>query len=180
VDTISLLREQFTHAHRFLEATVADVTPEQAQWVPPGTANPLGATYAHIVTSEDMLVNVLLQGGAPLFAITWAGKTGLSERMPIPGPEWEQYGAWARRVQVDLPALHQYAAAIYANTDAYLATLTTEDMDRPIDMTRLGLGAPASLAWVLAQTGVAHLHNICGEIAVLKGIQGAIGYRYAR
>jgi hypothetical protein len=49
---ISLLREQLQDARQLLEGTMADVTQREAQWFPPGLANPLGATYAHIVISE--------------------------------------------------------------------------------------------------------------------------------
>ena len=61
----SSLREQFEGAHQILEQTMADVTPEQAQWSPPGKANPLGATYAHAILAEDMMVNGVLKGSAP-------------------------------------------------------------------------------------------------------------------
>jgi len=55
---------------------MSDVTPEQAHWSPPGVANPLGAAYAHLVSSEDMFVNGMLAGGAPIMASTFAGKVG--------------------------------------------------------------------------------------------------------
>jgi hypothetical protein len=61
---------------------VADVTPVEAHWSPPGKAHPLGANYAHVVIGEDGVVNGMLKGEAPLFAATWAGKTGVSELPP--------------------------------------------------------------------------------------------------
>jgi hypothetical protein len=74
---------------------MADVTQVQAEFAPPGIANPLGATYAHVVWSEDMLVQGMFRQVPPLFASAWAGRTGLSEPMPTPGPEWAGYAAWA-------------------------------------------------------------------------------------
>ncbi len=62
---ISLFREQIKAAHGLLEGTVADVTPEQVHWSPPGKAMPLGATYAHVVISEDGAINGMIKGGAP-------------------------------------------------------------------------------------------------------------------
>ena len=84
---ISLLREQLQDARELLEGTMAHVTQQEAEWSPPGLATPLGATYAHIVISEDGTVNGLLKGAAPLFASNWAGKVGVANsrlwRSPI-------------------------------------------------------------------------------------------------
>ena len=57
---------------------MADVSQVQAEFAPPGIANPLGATYAHVVWSEDMLVQGMFRQVPPLFASAWAGRTGLS------------------------------------------------------------------------------------------------------
>ena len=83
---VSLLRAQYQNAHEVLEGTLQDVTSEQAHWSPPSAANPLGATYAHIVISEDGVINGMLKGSAPLSVTTWAGKMGVSELPPMPGP----------------------------------------------------------------------------------------------
>jgi len=58
-----------------LEMVMADVTPEQAHWLPTGTANPAGACYAHGVIGEDMLVHNLLRGKPPMFMTTSVGRT---------------------------------------------------------------------------------------------------------
>ena len=108
MNVVSLLREQLQNAHWLLEETLKDVTPEQVHWAPPGIANPLGATYAHLVLSEDAIINGMLKGGAPLAATTWAGKVGISEAPPPPD-SLQPCDQWARRVRVDLAALRQYA-----------------------------------------------------------------------
>jgi hypothetical protein len=110
MDRISLLREQARAAHEFLELTMNDVTPEQAHWTPPGNANPLGATYAHLVMGEDGFVNGLLRESTPLAASTWAGKVGISEPPPPPFPP-KPWNEWGRQVRVDLATLRQYAQA---------------------------------------------------------------------
>lgn len=170
-----LLREQIRQAHAFLEATIDGVTPDMAHWLPPGTANPTGATYAHIIISEDMIINGMLKQEAPLFAGAWAGRTGLDLPMPAPGPEWVNYGAWARSVKIDIAALREYAQAVYASTDAYMASLTAADLNRELDLSMLGMGR-VNLAWVLSRLVLGHIDNICGEISCLKGLQGARGY----
>jgi hypothetical protein len=40
-------------ANRMLEGIVADLTPEDAHWKPPGKALPAGAVYAHVVIAMD-------------------------------------------------------------------------------------------------------------------------------
>jgi hypothetical protein len=173
--TISLLREQAQQAHQFLESTVADITPEQAHWVPPGNAHPIGATYVHAIMAEDIVINIALKGGAPLFATTWAGKTGFSEPMPMPGPDWKDYEQWTRRVQVNLPDMRAYVEAVYSATVDYLTSLAPEDVDRTIDLSNLGMGQ-VTRAWVISRLVIGHADNICGEISCLKGLQGAQGY----
>jgi DinB superfamily len=177
LDSITLLRQQLQTAHQFMEGTMADVTPEQAQWSPPGVANPLGASYVHAVTSEDMLVGGMLKHAAPLFASTWAGKSGVNEPMPMPGPEWENYGPWARRVQVDLAAAREYAQAVYSASDAYLAALTPEDLDKQVDMSGAGMGQ-VNMGWILSNLVIGHTHDLMGEISCLKGLQGVRGYPF--
>jgi hypothetical protein len=177
MDVISYVRDQVKGAHEWVEQTMADVTSEQAQWPPPGVANPLGATYAHLVAAEDGVVNGLLKRSAPLAVGAWAGKTGISQPMPMPGPQWEHYPAWTRSVQVDLPALRKYAQVVYAATDAYLASLKPEDLSRAVDFSDIGLGSQP-LTWVLNRLVLGHIDNCCGEISALKGLQGAKGYPF--
>jgi hypothetical protein len=169
MNAIALLREQVQQAHAFLHATMEDVTPEQAHWIPPGTANPLAATYVHAIASQDAVIHMVLQGGTPLYASEWADRTGVSEIRPLSTAEW------ARTVQVDLPALHRYAQAVHAATDAYLATLTDADLARMVDLTNLGLGQ-VTAGYILNRLLLGHVDTMCGEISCLKGLQGARGY----
>src|SRR3982750_1191652 len=103
-----LLRRAVSAARAVLDGTMADVTQAQADYLPPGIANPLGATYAHVVCSEDMGGQGMFRQLSPLFASSWSARTGLSEPRPLPGPEWANYAGWTRRVTIDLQALRQY------------------------------------------------------------------------
>jgi hypothetical protein len=171
MDAIAYVRQDMQWAHELLDMVMADVTPEQAHWIPPGIANPLGAMYVHAVSAEDGVINVLLRGGAPLFASEWAGKTGASE------PRWQIDSEWGRAVKVDLPAFRKYAQAVHAATDGYLASLTAGELDRPIDLSSNGMGQ-RPVSWVLGALVISHLNNMAGEISVLKGLQGAKGYPF--
>ncbi len=177
MDTSTVLREQIEGAHSVIEDTMADVTEEQAHWPPPGKANPLGATYAHAVLSEDFMVNGLLKGAAPLVAGEWAGRAGLSEPPPMPDQGEDVFARWFRSVRVDLPALRQYAQAVYKNTSEYVGSLQAADLDRTMDLASMGLGTQ-TVAWVLGNIIVWHVDAHCGEISCLKGLQGAKGYPF--
>jgi DinB superfamily len=173
----ALLRSVVSSARMVLDGTMADVTQAQADYAPPGIANPLGATYAHVVWTEDMVVQGMFRQAAPLFASSWAGRTGLSEPMPSPGPEWVNYPAWTRRVRIDLEALRQYAQAVAAETDTWISSLSDADLDRPLDLSAAGLGQH-TLGTAIALLVGNHIGTETGEIAVLKGIQGARGYPF--
>ena len=176
MDARSLLREYVQEARGFFEGTIQDVTPEQAHWSPPGQANPVGANIAHVVFSEDMVINGLLQGGAPLAASSWAGKTGVSEPPPD-GAASAVWGEWAHKVKVDLPALRQYAQAVHAATDKYLASLSDGALGRTLDLSAMGLGQQ-TVRWMLNAVLIGNVNMHCGEIACLKGLQGAKGYPF--
>jgi len=168
---IATHRTALKWAFELLEMTMADVTQEQADWPPPGIANPVGATYAHAVCGLDGVVNGLLRGAAPLFASAWAGKTGVSDPQIISTPEW------ARSVQVELHTVRVYAQAAYTETDAYIAALSEADLARELDLSMVGLGKQ-TLDWCLSALVTGHLNNMAGEISCLKGIQGAKGYPF--
>jgi hypothetical protein len=172
-----LVRQIVSDARQVLEGTMADVTQQQADFIPPGIANPLGATYAHVVCSEDTIVQGMFRQVAPLAASAWADRTGLSEPMPTPGPDWVNYQPWTRRVEIDLDQLRAYARAVAEETDAWLAGLSDADLDRPVDLSGVGLGQH-TLGTAIGLLIVNHLGTETGEIAVLKGIQGARGYPF--
>lgn len=171
MDAIGTHRAALKWAGELLEMVMADVTQEQADWQPPGTANPLGAQYAHAICSADAVIHTVLQGKLPLFQSSWAGKTGIS------APQMNATPEWARSVQVDLAAMRPYAQAVYAAGDACLASLTADDLQREHDFSEAGLGVH-STDWILSALVVAHMNNMAGEISCLKGLQGAKGYPF--
>lgn len=165
---ITFLRGQFQMAHGWLEGTMQGLTPEQAHWVPAGNPNPIGAQFGHVVTTEDFFLNTL-KGQPPLMATRFAGKTGLSE-LPSPG-DWTH---WARSVRVDLDAAWVYAQAVFNNTDSMLATLSGEDLERPLDLSAAGMGMQ-NVAFML-NLMILNCYSHTGEISALKGLQGLRGY----
>ncbi len=173
MDAISLYRQEIEWAHDLLEQVMADVTPEMAHQHPPGIANPIGATYAHALMSEDGVTSLYLTRTAPLFQREWKDKTGVSQ------PRMGQTLEWSRSLQVDLPTLRQYAQAVYANTGRYLDSLTEEGAQREVNLGSGGAGlGKRRVGWVLSALIAGHLHNMTGEISALKGVLGAKGYSF--
>jgi hypothetical protein len=177
---MSFFREELKAAHQLLEGTIEGVTNEQALWAPPGIALPIGATYAHIVLSEDGTMNGMFKGGAPFFASSWAGKTGVSEMQPAPNPKtpgFPDWSGWGRRVKIDLAQFRPYARAVYAATDEFLASLTDEDLRRPVSLAFIGLGE-STWEFVLINGVLGNALTHSGEISCLKGLQGKRGYPF--
>jgi hypothetical protein len=145
----------------------------------PDQANPLGATYGHLVLFENRTINGILLHRQPLYEGAWSGKTGFSELMPREGEEWQDCTPWTRRLKIDLPAVRAYVQAVYENTDGYLASLSPDDLDRSFDLSGVGMpGSGTTLRWILGRRIVGHVDNIAGEISCLKGLQSLRGYPF--
>lgn len=172
MDAIELYRSLLHSTHDFLEGTLADVTPAQFTWDPPGKAFSIGANYAHVLGAEDMTIQGLLQGKSLLAASAWAGNVGASEPPPL-GPGVDVKG-WSQRAKLDLAGMRRYGQAVYAATDEYLGSIRPEELSRPIDLSQFGLGKQTVLFVLTAILSNASLHT--GEISCLKGQQGAKGY----
>ncbi len=171
-----LLLLELKTAHENMEKTIDGVSDEQANTPAPGKANPLGASYAHVVASEDMIVNMAVRHKPMISTTSRKGKTGLSEQMPTNGEDWaDSYPKWTKNVKVELEALREYAKDVYHDTEEYFASLSDEDLDSEVDMGPMG---KQTLAFVLAAFVVGHINNLMGEVAVLKGIQGLRGYPF--
>jgi hypothetical protein len=173
MDAVSMLKMQIDTAHGIVDGTVGEINEEQCHKIPGGKAQPIGATVAHTILSEDFIVNMIIRGQTPLVMGAWAGKVGISEPPPMPGAPG--MFEWANRVKVDLNQLKEYAKAVYANTNEYVSSLKPEDLDRELDVPGFGKN---SLAYYLNIAAVVHPSNHIGEVSALKGIQGLQGYPF--
>ncbi|UCC75416.1 MAG: DinB family protein, partial [Anaerolineales bacterium] len=156
MNTVQLVHFSLSLAFEYLEQAVSDVTQEQANWLPPGKANSIGALYWHTIAYCDQLVHDwcmppfrditieewaeaksakrdLGMGQAPL-----RESAGWQERVviacPPENPEDPYWDLRAARegLRVDLPALHDYAHATAQTLLDWAASLTPEDLERVI------------------------------------------------
>lgn len=170
-----MLFEQLTEVHKWFMQTLDGVTDEVAAFMPPGKANPIAGTYAHLVFSEDFFAHMLLQGKKPLMETDWLNKTGASEIQPS---EWQEaYPKWLKSVKVDMAKMNTYAETVFKASETYLASLTDDDLMKKVDMSAFGMGSrTASTVW--GGMIIGHAYSIMGEISALKGIQGLKGYPF--
>jgi hypothetical protein len=197
MNTVGLIHYSLGFAFDVLGQVVSDLTQEQADWLPPGNANPIGALYWHLVGYSDQLVHEWCM--APFRVITqeeWVearlgkqeldmGQTPLRHRdgwqdkaviaLPPENPKDPYWDLRAARegLQVDLPALHGYARATAQALKDWVASLTPEDLEgttipTPIGDYDLGRFLDSFITW--------HINAHCGEISALKGCQGLQGY----
>ena len=173
MNTVELLQYALGNALGILGQVTADVTQEQADWLPPGTANPIGGLYWHTIASVDMAVHGWGTGQAPLFQTEgWQEKVVVSPAAEESADE--EHAPEIRETRVDLAAAHEYAQAVAKAAQGWLASLTPEDLERKIN-TPIG---ELSLAQMIETFIVWHINAHCGEIAALKGCQGAKGYPF--
>ena len=173
---LQLLKDELKSAREIFEGTVADVTEEQLHKDPGGKALPLGSIYAHLAFSEDAIVQGMIQGKAPLSSTIFQGKTGADLPFPAMDEKWSENNEnWSKNVKINLTELREYTKAVFAATDAYVATLKDEDLEKEID---LGTWGKQKLSQLLFGFIIGHMCSLTGEISVLKGLQGAKGYPF--
>ena len=170
-----ILLNQLKAGHSALEQTMVDVTEKIAHFSPPGKANPIAGTYAHLVFSEDFFIHGFLTHTKPLMETTFKNKTGASAVQPT---DWHvEYPKWLKEVKLDLQKFQIYTKAVFSETQEYVATLQDVDLEKNIDMSTFGMGTRPIYDFIAGIIN-GHIYSIMGEISVLKGIQGLKGYPF--
>ena len=164
----NVLRAQYQQSAQWFMGTMQGVTGEIAHHSPGDLISPISGQAAHVVTGLDFLLLGAVTGQAPLIMSSFAGKTGISEPPP-PGGAWLE---WGQRVKVDLPALHEYANAVFGAIDSYLASTTDNDLQVEVEIAPVGKLTRAG--WF--STLLLNTYSHSGEISCIKGLQGQKGY----
>ncbi len=71
--------------------------------------------------------------------------------------------------------MQEYAKAVFAATDAYMATLSDTDIEREVD---LGGWGKKTVAELLYSFIIGHTNNLSGELSALKGVHSLKGYPF--
>ena len=166
MNAIEYIKREAASVRRSTDRVMNDVTDELFNWAPPGTANTISATFVHFVNAEDSFIQKVLQGKPTVWETGgWAEKTGIV-KPPSKGEDWSEF----KHRKVNIQPLQDYKLAVWAATDAYLTTLTEAELDR---MVQFAGGERTVGEMLMLSASQAHSH--LGEIAALKGIQGAKG-----
>jgi hypothetical protein len=171
VNGVQAIKVAFDGSHRWFQGTIADVTQEHADVVPEGVAHPIGELIAHVLHSEDFMINTAIQGKPTVWETD-----GWAERLGVPlmlGQESES----ARAFRCDTQAMRDYSQAVYASTEAFFADLSDADLDGELDLTDMGMDKyPLGVFLTNLLLGNNYAHT--GEISALKGILGMRGYPF--
>ena len=163
------IQAQMAGSYRLSDAAIQGTTEEQFNWAPPGAANPIKATLLHTIAGEDLFIQGVFQGQKRLWETQeWGARIGIS-MPPGRGGGWDE----ARSKTLALEPMLEYQKAVRAATDAYLARVTPEELDRKV----LFAGEQRAVAEVLVILAV-HIAGHAGEISGLKGVQGDMGLPY--
>ena len=118
---------------------------------------------------EDSFVQRIIQGRSLVWDTGhWSERTGL-KALPGRGTSWEE----SNSTKLSLADLLAYQEEVRSATDAYVAGLTSEELQRLVTVGGTDRIVAEALALVVTHTA----HHM-GEISVLKGIQGARGLPY--
>ena len=166
MEILEYLRRQITSMRSTVDMTMRDITFEQFNWAPPGTMNTISASFIHLTSVEDHFIQGILQGKPRVWdAQGWSEKTGV-KKTPGIGENWDEF----KHLHLQPVNLLEYQKAVWAATDVFLAGLTAEDLDRKVMLGKREMTAAELLIMAIHQS-LSHT----GEIAALKGIQGAKG-----
>jgi hypothetical protein len=156
MNTVELLQFSLGAAFDVLSQVTADLTQEQADWRPPGTASSIRDIYWHALTYVDYFVREYCIEGKRLPDTVESRPDVL--RMQV--------------VEADVSELHEFASQVESTVQDWLSSLTPADLERRRHTT---LGE-LNVGQMLEIYVVWHINAHCGEIAALKGCQGLKGY----
>ncbi len=168
MDERELLRSQYGFAQDALEAAIGRCPPELLTKTIAGSlTNPIGATYAHTVITQDLVLVRGLMGREPVYH-----ESGLGAKVGFDLPESPVISQeYANAFRFDLEPLREYAAAVRAAVDGYLESAPDEDLQAEVPFGP----QPRAKLWVFGTIGTWHVSSHQGEIAALLGLEGVQG-----
>ncbi len=106
MNVIEATKRAVGHSHDWFSGTCADLTQQQADYLPAGVAHPIGELLAHVLQSEDFIINGMIQGKPPV----WEAQ-GWEQKLGVPNVAMHTQEV-ARGFKVDIKSLEPYKSAV--------------------------------------------------------------------
>ena len=168
MDQRELLRSQYAFAQENLDGAIGRCPPELLRKTIEGSlTNPIGATYAHTVITQDLVLVRGLMGRNPVYH-----ESGIGARVGFELPESPVISRDSMAaLRFELEPLRKYAAAVRAAVDGYLESAPEGELQAEVPFGP----QPRARLWVFGAIGVWHVASHQGEIAALLGLEGVQG-----
>lgn len=172
MDATDFLRDSFRRLHQALENVTSELTVDQLNFTPDAEHHSISWILWHAYRTEDLVRSGMLQKQPDRWAAdSWAARLGMPEKGQGTGQSHED----AHRVQItDHAAFTEYAHAVAADTDAYLTSLTPDDLERKLPWPSAP-GGEDTLAAVIGNHVMTHVFGHRNEIYWLRSLQGLKG-----
>jgi hypothetical protein len=162
-----IIADGISRGRGVLRRALQGMTPEVLQYRPAGHTNPIGWLAWHIARVEDMHVADLLEQDQLWIGDRWHERFGMA-------PDARDFGTRQTLEQVNavsapsVDLLLGYYDAVAARTDAYLAALTPEELDRVLDEPQF---QPLPTVGVRINSLIHHAAHHAGQIDYLRGLR---------
>src|SRR5437588_725621 len=123
---VDYLKQSIDFLHESFRQASEGLTPEQLHFSPEGESHSIAWIIWHAARIEDVFVQRIFQSRPELWGEGgWAAKTGLPELGMGTGQPTEE----AKAVKInDLEAFRSYAQEVVLCTDAFVSSLSDEDL----------------------------------------------------
>ena len=166
MDVRTILQGQIRTQRGIADAVLGGLTQEMSDRTPPGQTNTIGTILLHVAGTDDFFLARASGGQRVWESGDWSARIGL------PNPPGRM-GFWEEANATSLPLgpVLEYGAAMRATLDAFVAGASEDDLANRLLPTPFGEQPLANVVGLL----VVHAAGHFGEIAALKGAQGAKG-----
>jgi hypothetical protein len=165
---LDFIGESVQQQHEAWDKAISDLTPEQMHFRPNGQGNHIGFIAWHYIRTEDNLVQFVFQNRKP--TVWLAG--GYDQKFGLPRTAQGTGMPPAEAAAMRLPPVEQWMAyqqAVWQATAAWLASVTEEDILRPVRIMPFGdITVMTALRIPIVNHGFLHL----GQVGHLRKLQG--------
>jgi uncharacterized damage-inducible protein DinB len=156
-----MLSMQIAEAFDWLDQVMENLSQEQYEWQPEGTANPISKLHAHTLSSADFWLNLMALQKPMLWMNT-------SQKLGLPS-NWIEI--WGTDAPIKLSDMQDYARELRETGLPAVEALTDDDLERHVSAPVFG---PRDVGFVVRLSAMQMaIHT--GEISAAKGLQGLQG-----